>query len=480
MNSSAQEKIADIAFQTFALVKEIESPENPGSLERRVAMIPDDIGKLVQMGVTVFVEEGAGEGVGFSDDEYREVGATLQSAAEIYVDKDLVLKLKGPALASIPLMKKGCTLFCMAHFHSFPERAKLLEEHQINVIAMEEVLESPKQQSDGHIMARLSMAEALEEHITAQEMSDLNVIILGRNDLLAGALRRAGNRNPKSLTLLRDDVTFEELEHSGPQSLYFYDGQEYKNEALLEPLRAAQCRLFDMRRFFERKGVETVQKYREEHAPYEFGLRRIQCLHETGQAGARYGLKLLKENKPNLKLEDAKVVVLGYGNVGRGAMHEICMHGVKKTHILGRIHTAKGEVASWLKDADLVVNGAEQPAHLRGVNFLVEDEHLGSVVPAGSVVIDLVGGSSSNRSPVEAVIDCTFLTDPHFEKNGVTVSALWGWPMLGMMKESAVRYSGQILDILGRREMLLKGLHKMPPGVKRALVCGPFDLSSDR
>jgi alanine dehydrogenase len=27
----------------------------------------------------------------------------------------------------------------------------------------------------------------------------------------------------------------------------------------------------------------------------EFGLRRIQCLHQTGQTGARYGVKLLKK-----------------------------------------------------------------------------------------------------------------------------------------------------------------------------------------
>ncbi len=40
----------------------------------------------------------------------------------------------------------------------------------------------------------------------------------------------------------------------------------------------------------------------------------------------------------------------------------------------------------------------------------------------GSVVIDLVGGSPTNRSPVEPVLSCTFLTDPSFVRDGVTIS----------------------------------------------------------
>ena len=60
----------------------------------------------------------------------------------------MIIKFKGPSLESISQMKKECTLFCMAHFHSFPDRAKMLEDSQINVIAMEEILESPKVQTD--------------------------------------------------------------------------------------------------------------------------------------------------------------------------------------------------------------------------------------------------------------------------------------------------------------------------------------------
>lgn len=464
-----------ITFKDIALVKEIESPENPGGLEKRVALTPEDVGRLTTAGVNVFVEYGAGLGVDFEDEEYLENGAVMQNADEIYKDKDMIVKFKGPSLASISEMKKGCTLFCMAHFHSFPDRAKMLEDSQINVIAMEEIQESPKVQTDEAILARAGMAEALKDFIEAKTISDLRIYVIGRNERLAGAVRRAGNRNPRSLNMLHKEVRFEELRETGPETLYFYDSENFNDaNGLITRLKEAGSHLFDLHTFELERGEEAITDYKETHPPMEFGLRRIQCLHETGQAGARYGIKLLKENKPDLDISKAKVVVLGYGNVARGAMHEIYDQGFKDINILGRTHTAKEKIDHWLKDVDLVVNGAELPRSLRGITYLVSNDHLKRVIPKGSVVIDLVGGSETNRSAVESVLSCTFLTEPHFIKEEVTVSALWGWPMLGMMRESAIKYSGQITDVLIEREKVIEGLDTLSAGVRRALVCGPF------
>ena len=78
-------------FKTIGLMKEGESPENPGGLEKRVALVPEDVKQLVKKGVSVFVEEGAGLGVGFEDYEYVEAGASLQTGEEILEDKDLLI-----------------------------------------------------------------------------------------------------------------------------------------------------------------------------------------------------------------------------------------------------------------------------------------------------------------------------------------------------------------------------------------------------
>ncbi len=170
-------KKLSIAFKNIALVKEIESPENPGGLEKRVALTPEDVGQLTSVGVKVFVEYGAGLGVDFEDEEYLKNGAVMQKADEIYKDKDMIIKFKGPSLESISKMKKSCTLFCMAHFHSFPDRAKMLENHQINVIAMEEILESPRVQTDEQILAR-TMAKALKSFIDNGTIENLKIFVV--------------------------------------------------------------------------------------------------------------------------------------------------------------------------------------------------------------------------------------------------------------------------------------------------------------
>jgi len=50
------------AFSSIALAKEIESPENPGALEKRVALVPEDVGRLTKAGIKVYVEYGGWEG----------------------------------------------------------------------------------------------------------------------------------------------------------------------------------------------------------------------------------------------------------------------------------------------------------------------------------------------------------------------------------------------------------------------------------
>ncbi len=462
-------------YSPIALVKEIESPENPGGLEKRVALVPEDVGRLVQAGISLFVEIGAGEGVGFSDEEYREQGAIMQTAEQIYIDKALIIKFKGPALSSVKQMREACTLFCMAHFHSYPDRARLLQERRINVMAMEEINESPKFESDQRILGRLAMNEALTPFFENNSIGGLKVRVIGWSERLRGAINRCGNRNPRSLKIIQPSLAFDELDATGPESLYFYDSDNFKDpQAILAKLKAAGAHLFDLAYFESQYGQAAIDAYRNSHPPAQIGLRRIQCLHETGQAGARYGIELLKENKPSLDIADARAVILGYGNVGQGALDELHQHGIKNIHVLGRAQTAKGRIDYWLHGADIIVNGAEQSAELRGKNFLISNEHIQGLIPEGSVVIDLVGGSESNRSPVEAVINCSFLTEPYFVQDGVTVSALWGWPMMGMMRETAIRYSGQIVDVLIGRERLIDGLCKLKPGVQRALVCGPF------
>ena len=461
----------------IGIAKEAESPENPGSLEKRVALIPEDIKKLRTSAVRIFVETGAGDGIGYSDEEYEKVGAIIEKPYNIYRNKDIVIKFKGPPIDKIQDMNPGTILFCMAHFNSFPERARLLEQRKINVIAMEEILDSPKNIPDEIIKSKCFVNECLEQQDL--DYGKLHIVFLGYSSSLVGGVRRAGNRNPASLNIYQEDIELAELGNFGETSLYFYDSKKFKNAQLLNSLQEKNCQLFDLQKYLNQKSNCVVTEYRNSHPPFKFGGRRIQCLHETGMAGARYGFRLLREHSSH-KWTGGKTInasVLGYGNVGMGAINECYDQGVRKIQVLGKNHTKEGIIENYLHTSQLVINGAEQPRELRGKNFLIKKKYIGDVIKPGAVVIDLVGGSSVNRSPVEDIIECTYLTDPHFEREGVLFSALWGWPMMGMMKESAVRYSSQILSVLTEQHQFKDGVSELPPGIERAVVCGPFSLS---
>src|SRR5207237_3110845 len=59
----------------------IAVPRESAAGERRVALVPESIKKLIQAGYEVSVEAGAGDAAGFPDAAYTEVGTTLESSA---------------------------------------------------------------------------------------------------------------------------------------------------------------------------------------------------------------------------------------------------------------------------------------------------------------------------------------------------------------------------------------------------------------
>lgn len=460
-------------FQKIAIVRECESPENPGGLETRVAVTPIGAKQLIEAGAEVFVEYGAGERIGFTDGAYSAAGASLQKAEHIYSEKDLIIKFKGPSLESIPLMSPGSALFCMAHFHSYPDRAELLKKHHINVIAMEHILEFPPRLDNDTVIGRMAIDHLLEPWRNRNAVSRLDLRFLGWSPLMVSAIRRAADSNPASLAILRTGACLNQLNDKLDATLFIGDSDSIPiPDDLSAAIRERNGRVFDLADFRKRHGEAALSWYRQANTPTGFGLRRIQCLHETGQAGARYGFHLLeKESTRKFARNHAETVVLGYGNVGMGAIHECYDQGASVIHILGPTHTSAGMIERWLEKADIVINGAELPYHMRGKVYLVSSRQAQEVLRDGTVVIDLVGGSPTNRSPVEDVVACTFLTDPWFERHGILFSALWGWPMMGMAAESAACYSEQIVDVLLGEERLLDGLDHLTPGVEPAVVC---------
>ena len=70
-------------------------PKEIKNHEYRVGVVPAGVRALVRFGHTVFIQAGAGEGSGISDEEFNQAGAQiLSSAAEIYQRSEMIIKVK--------------------------------------------------------------------------------------------------------------------------------------------------------------------------------------------------------------------------------------------------------------------------------------------------------------------------------------------------------------------------------------------------
>ena len=95
----------------IGIPKEIKNNEN------RVGMTPAGVSELVKHGHQVFVQHTAGEGSGFSDKQYAEVGAViLPTIEETYATAEMIIKVKEPIESEYPLVKPGQLIFTYFHF----------------------------------------------------------------------------------------------------------------------------------------------------------------------------------------------------------------------------------------------------------------------------------------------------------------------------------------------------------------------------
>ena len=116
--------------------KEIKPQEN------RVGLVPGSIKEIVRAGSQVIVEQDAGSGIGITDEQYRQAGATIvDTAEEIFERAELIIKVKEPQPVECKRLKAGQTIFTYLHLAPDPEQTKLLVESGVTAIAYETVTE---------------------------------------------------------------------------------------------------------------------------------------------------------------------------------------------------------------------------------------------------------------------------------------------------------------------------------------------------
>jgi alanine dehydrogenase len=93
--------------------KEIKNNEN------RVALTPSGVVELSKRGHEIYVQATAGEGSGFTDEDYISAGATLlPTIEETYAIAEMIIKVKEPIESEYKLCRKDQLLFTYFHFAS--------------------------------------------------------------------------------------------------------------------------------------------------------------------------------------------------------------------------------------------------------------------------------------------------------------------------------------------------------------------------
>lgn len=157
-------------------------PKEIKNNESRVGMTPAGVFELIKNNHTVYVQQDAGFGSGFFDTDYAVVGAILvPTAAEVYANSDMIVKVKEPVAEEYPLIKKGQIVFTYFHFASSEELTIAMLESKSICIAYETV-----EETDGSLPLLTPMSEVAGRMAIQQGAKYLEKPIKGRGVLLGG------------------------------------------------------------------------------------------------------------------------------------------------------------------------------------------------------------------------------------------------------------------------------------------------------
>lgn len=151
--------------------------------EYRVALTPQGAHELAVEGHRVLVEKGAGEGSSICDADYRGAGAVIaESAADVFAEAELVLKVKEPQRSEFAMLREGQIIFTFLHLAAHGELTLELVKRRVIAVAYETV-----ERPDGSLPLLAPMSEVAGRMAPQVGAHYLEKMTGGRGMLLGGA-----------------------------------------------------------------------------------------------------------------------------------------------------------------------------------------------------------------------------------------------------------------------------------------------------
>ena len=134
-------------------------PREAASNERRVALVPETVAKLIQAGASVRVQRNAGTAASFPDALYTQAGASIvDEPAALVSDADVVVTVGKPAPNVLASMRKNATLVGFLNPLGDPAYAQELTAAGLTALAMEMIPRITRAQSMDALSSQSNIA----------------------------------------------------------------------------------------------------------------------------------------------------------------------------------------------------------------------------------------------------------------------------------------------------------------------------------
>lgn len=191
--------------------------------ERRVALLPRAVEELKAAGHDVRVETRAGVGAGFDDTAYREAGADIVVAKDVW-DSDLIVKVKEVQEADLAIMPRGATIFAFHHLPGEPGRTRELAAKGATAIAFEMVRDArgqfPLLAPMSKIAARLGVEHGMALLGATKAGERRRALVLGAGNAGMSAARAASRLKADVVILTRSKGSVEDAKDAGFKSFF--------------------------------------------------------------------------------------------------------------------------------------------------------------------------------------------------------------------------------------------------------------------
>ncbi|AKQ42440.1 alanine dehydrogenase/PNT-like protein [Aurantiacibacter atlanticus] len=136
--------------------------------ESRVAATPETVKKLTALGATMSIEEGAGQAASISDEDYRDAGAQVLSAAKAVEDADIVMGVQAPDVAALKGAKAGAWVAAVFDPFGQKDRVDAYAKAGYEALAME-------------FMPRITRAQSMDVLSSQSNLSGYKAVIAAAN-----------------------------------------------------------------------------------------------------------------------------------------------------------------------------------------------------------------------------------------------------------------------------------------------------------